>query len=83
MDESKLLESAKNYADNDDYPVTRHYLRGLVTLVEAKNARIAELERLYAESLDCQECLGKRAEAAYGAAVEAQHAAVGHWENDK
>ena len=65
MDESKLLGNAKNYADNDDYPVTRNYLYAFIALVEAKNARIAELERVNGDLVQCANCLSEVAQEAF------------------
>lgn len=65
MDESKLLEQAAAYADNDDYPVTRNYLRWFIKLVNEKNERIAELERVNGDLVKCANCLGEVAREAF------------------
>lgn len=83
MDDASLMHMAKTYADNDDYSVTRQYLYGLLGIIERLQTENAELKRVNGDLVQCANCLEQRAADAYGVAIEAQHAAVGHWRNDK
>lgn len=83
MDESKLLQQAQAYADHDDYVITQNIIVGLLAIIKSRGERIAELERVNGDLVQCANCLEKRAEAAFGALQDVQGAAVGYWENDK